>query len=193
MNLHSERYWDTFVEAGAGVQAQAGAVSDLLTQAHQSGHAVYVCGNGGSAAIATHFACDLAWGRRGQGRFGIRAISLNDQLSLLSALENDVPHAETLAWMVGCFGREGDVLVAISASGNSSNVVGAADAAHEAGMSVVGLVGFDGGKLRAQADLSIWVPAQDFGVVEDVHAVLCHTIARGVAERLNAADAAAAR
>lgn len=185
MNLHSERYWDAFVTAGGAVHGQARAVSDLIALAHHAGHRVYICGNGGSASTATHLACDLAWGRRGPGRFGVRAISLNDQMALLSALENDMPHAESLAWLVGCYGQRGDILIAISASGNSTNILSAAGVAHSNGMQVVGLVGFDGGRLRDLADISICVPADDFSVVEDVHALLCHTIARGVTERLD--------
>ena len=190
MLFSPKTYWTTLERVGADLCEQTLAVSSTIAEAYRTDAVTYICGNGGSASTASHFACDLAWGTRQEGRAALRAISLADQHALLSALENDTLHERAFAWLVRCYGRPGDVFVGISASGDSANVVEAARAASEIGMRTVALVGFDGGELRSAVDRYIHAPIHDYGVVEDLHLMLCHVISYGVRDLLDADERA---
>jgi D-sedoheptulose 7-phosphate isomerase len=159
--------------------AIAGIV-DVLWQAYQRDQQIFFVGNGGSAATASHLATDLtkgALGHRGDAPARpVRATSLTDNLALISAWANDVGFEEVFLGQLRGHLRQGDVVVAISASGNSANVVRAVSFAHEAGATTVSLTGFGGGTLATLADVSLVVDSNHYGVVEDVHLQVGHII-----------------
>ena len=167
-----------------------GAVVDELHRAWQRRALIAVAGNGGSAATASHMANDLVKATRVDGHHAVRAISLADNVSLLTALANDEDYAVAFRRQLEAIFLPGDVLVLISASGNSANVVAAARAAQEIGGTTVALVGFDGGELARISDLVILTESEpgDYGPVEDVHLILNHMITGELLSRIDAED-----
>lgn len=156
---------------------------DAISECREKGHRVYVCGNGGSHATALHFVCDMA--KTPQGYMGVssKAVCLGANPSLLTAGANDGGYESVFGKELSSSGvQSGDVLVAISASGNSPNAIHACDVAKTYGATAISLTGFDGGELRKVADISIHVPCDHYGIVEDVHLVICHAIAYAFAE-----------
>lgn len=148
----------------------------LILEAYIRGGHVYVVGNGGSATNATHFACDLSKATIVEGRARLRVTSLTDNVALLTAWANDSSYEKVFSEQLMNLLNRGDIVIAISASGNSPNVVSAIRAARLMGAATVGLVGFTGGRVLELADVAIHVPSQDYGVVEDCHSVLEHAI-----------------
>ncbi len=152
-------------------------VARLIESARMEGKKVFIFGNGGSAATATHFACDLSKGGIVEGKPRINAVSLCDNLSLLSAWANDTDYSHIFAeqlenYMVG----EGDVVIGISGSGNSPNVLNGIEKAGLRGAVTVGFSGFNGGKLQNMVDIPIVVENHTMEQVEDVHMLLEHVI-----------------
>jgi D-sedoheptulose 7-phosphate isomerase len=150
------------------------AVLQELESAHAHERQVFLAGNGGSAATASHMASDLLWGMPRVGLPAVRAVSLADNVPVLTAIANDTSYENAFAAQLDALGHENDVLVAISASGNSPNVLRAAETAKKRRMRVVAFLGMGGGKLKELADVSVVVPSGDYGPIEDVHMVLDH-------------------
>jgi D-sedoheptulose 7-phosphate isomerase len=152
--------------------------AELLLDARARGATVFFIGNGGSAATASHFANDIAIGTRTGDDRPFRAVSLCDNPAVLTAIANDEGYDRVFVDQLRVQMRDGDVLVAISASGNSPNVVAAVDYAKSRGATVVGLTGFDGGMVRKMADISVHVDTGkgEYGPVEDVHMIVDHLI-----------------
>jgi D-sedoheptulose 7-phosphate isomerase len=152
------------------------AMIGRLEQARETGASVFIIGNGGSAATASHMACDLSSNSDdGSGR-NIRAVSLVDNVPLLTAIANDHGYDQIFVRQLNLHYRPNDVLIAISASGKSPNVVSAAEWVRSCGGFVIGLVGFDGGDLIRFCDVAIHVqtPPGEYGPVEDIHLMLDH-------------------
>jgi D-sedoheptulose 7-phosphate isomerase len=149
---------------------------DWLRQARDDSHSIFVCGNGGSASTASHFACDIVKGAsyRQQKRF--RIMALTDSLPTLTAYSNDVGYDCVFVEQLRNFAQPGDVVMALSGSGNSGNVVNAIDFANSIGCRTIALSGRDGGKLAPLAQLSIHVPEPHMGRIEDAHMMVCHMI-----------------
>ncbi len=155
-----------------------GAVIDLFREARSKGSVIFLCGNGGSAATSAHFANDLGFGASQDGKIPFRAVCLASNSAFLTCLANDIGYENVFSWQLRNLMRPGDVVVAISASGNSSNTVKALEyAAANKGISVA-FVGFDGGEMKRIAHHSIHVKTNkgEYGPVEDVHMVLDHLI-----------------
>lgn len=169
----------TAVEAISAAEMQKAC--DAILKASAEGRKIYVAGNGGSAAIADHLCCDWTKGTHCEGHATIASHSLSSNVALYSAIANDYGFEKVFSTQVGFFGAEGDVLIAISSSGNSPNILQAVAAAKAAGMYVVGFSGFSGGKLAAAVDASIYVPVDNYGVVEDAHQSAMHIIAQYIA------------
>lgn len=158
--------------------AEIGAFIETLLDARRRGATVFFIGNGGSAATASHFANDLAFGTNDYDQ-PFRVLSLTDNVPVLTALGNDFGYEEIFVRQLRVMGKPNDVLVAISASGNSPNLIKAFDYALAAGIKTVAITAFDGGKMRAMADSGIHVPTEpkEYGPAEDVHMVLDHLVA----------------
>jgi D-sedoheptulose 7-phosphate isomerase len=146
-----------------------------MIAALRSGGRVLACGNGGSAADAQHFAAELV-GRFERERAALAAIALTTDTSILTALANDYAFTRIFARQVEALGRPGDVLLGISTSGASANVLAAFEAAKACGMTTVALTGRDGGAVGAAADIHVNVPAASTARVQEVHRTLLHAV-----------------
>lgn len=149
-----------------------------LRTARDAGATVFIAGNGGSAATASHWVNDLAKATRRSGRRPFRVIGLADNMSWFSALANDEGYDRVFSGQLENLARPGDLLMVISASGNSPNLLQAVDHAKASRMTSIALVGFDGGALLNRADESFWIPTPQgaYGLVESVHSVVCDMI-----------------
>src|SRR4051794_1266356 len=163
-------------------------VAETLLDCHDRGGTIFVLGNGGSAATASHFVCDLTKGTLTEGLPAFRAIALTDNVPLLTAWANDTSYARVFAEQLAALVRVGDVVVAISASGESPNVLAAATVAHAAGATVVALTGASGGRLSVLADLTVHVPADSIEQVEDAHLFIAHSLCVALREQLRSDD-----
>ena len=159
-------------------------VVDVLLSANYVGSTVFTLGNGGSAATASHFACDLAKGTITPGRPRFRVVALTDNVPLMTAWSNDVAYEDVFAEQLRGLIRQGDVVVAISGSGNSPNVLRAVELARRMGGITIGFSGFDGGQLSTLVDVPVVVPSECMEQIEDVHVVLCHLTSTVLRERL---------
>lgn len=151
-------------------------VVTIILDAYRRNKHVYIVGNGGSAATATHFACDLSKATIVEGRARLRVTSLTDNVALLTAWANDTSYENVFAEQLCNLLNTGDIVIAISASGDSPNILAAIEAARDRGATTIGLVGFSGGTLKTAADAAIHVQSDSYGVVEDCHLVLEHAI-----------------
>ncbi len=151
-------------------------VVNVLMAANRAGNTIFICGNGGSAATATHFGCDLA--KRpivaGQPRF--RVVALTDNNALMTALSNDIGYDAVFSEQLIPLVRRGDVLIGISGSGNSTNVLNAIKVANDAGATTIGFCGYDGGELKRMVDVPVHVSCNVMAMVEDIHLMLEHAI-----------------
>ena len=147
-----------------------------LLEAQTNGRRIYVLGNGGSASTASHLACDLAKSTIVSGHSRLSALALTDNMAVLTAWGNDSSYKRVFAEQLLNLLEPGDVVIAISASGNSPNVLAAVDTARMAGAHTVALTGFGGGAVQRMADMCVVVPSYDYGLVEGVHSVLAHTL-----------------
>jgi D-sedoheptulose 7-phosphate isomerase len=163
-------------------------VVETLISANQAGQTVFICGNGGSASTATHFGCDLAKRPIVAGQPRYRVIPLTDNNALMTALSNDIGYEVVFSEQLIPLVRKGDVLIGISGSGNSKNVLKAVEVAKAAGATTIGFSGYDGGKLAPAVDISVHIPSFNMAMVEDVHLMLEHAIC----ERLLAVNQEAA-
>ena len=153
------------------------AIADCLWQAYCADAQIFACGNGGSSATASHFIEDLSKGvDLPPGRPRFRAISLVDSVPILTAYANDVGYEEVFSEPLRNLVRPGDVLLVISGSGRSENVLRAMDVARQAGAAVVGLAGRDGGEMLSRADICLVVPAESMQQIEDAHLVIAHAV-----------------
>jgi D-sedoheptulose 7-phosphate isomerase len=150
---------------------------EWLREAREAGRTVFICGNGGSAATASHFVCDVLKGCSYGREKRFRILALNDNLPTLTAYSNDVSYEEVFAEPLKNFGRPGDVLIALSGSGNSPNVLRAMEWANANGLRTIGLTGREGGRLGPLSQLEIRVPDAHMGRIEDGHMIVCHMIA----------------
>lgn len=149
---------------------------DMVNAAFEGGKKIITCGNGGSASTASHYITDwnkmvnLATGKK------FRGVSLCDNVGLITAYGNDVSYEDVFAGQVNALMDKGDLLVAISGSGNSPNVLKAIEAARRAGGVVLGVVGYDGGKMMPMCDHNVWVQSFDMQLCEDVHLMFGHMV-----------------
>jgi D-sedoheptulose 7-phosphate isomerase len=163
------------------------AATALLLDAYEHGHTVFICGNGGSASTASHMAADLGKNTVAAGSPRLRVLSLNDNMAWFSALANDLGYENVFVEQMGNLLQPRDVLIILSASGNSANVVRAAEFAKAHGGRVLALVGFQGGRLRELAEVAIHVKCDAYGPVEDVHLVLNHVFTEALRQRVRSA------
>ena len=150
---------------------------EWFKQARAGCQQIFVCGNGGSASTASHFASDMVKGASFNRHTRFRMMALTDQLPTLTAYANDVGYDAVFVEQLKNFAQPGDLFLAISASGNSPNVVRAMEYANLVGCRTMALTGRDGGRLGPMAQLNIQVPVLHMGRIEDAHMIVCHMIA----------------
>lgn len=155
-----------------------------LHQARQNGRKVFIMGNGGSASTASHFVCDLAKNTRHPDWPDYRVVGLTDNMALVTAYANDEGYENAFARQLASLVEPEDVVIAISASGNSPNVLQAIELAKERAALTIGLTGFNAGKLGPMVDLHVHVPSDCIEHVEDIHLVLEHLITKALREKV---------
>jgi D-sedoheptulose 7-phosphate isomerase len=155
---------------------QINQVTEVLWNAYQENRAVYLFGNGGSAALASHCACDFGKGTVINGNRRFRVLALTDNVPLMTAWANDARYDDIFAEQLRSFLQCDDVVFAISGSGNSPNVLNALTVAREMHAFTVGLTGFQGGKMKELCDLCVVVPSDNMQVIEDSHLSVTHSI-----------------
>ena len=152
------------------------AALDALKTAYAADRRVFLCGNGGSSATAAHLVNDLTKMPMTRGHKGMRAINLSDNVPLLMAISNDIDYADVFVMPLKAHFERGDVLIGISASGNSENVIRAVEYANANGGVTIGLCGFTGGRLHDLAQIPIYTANNKYGPVEDAHGVVLHAL-----------------
>ena len=151
-------------------------LGEVLYRAYTNDKQVFTVGNGGSASTASHWAADIGKNTIGAHMKRFRVISLNDNSAIMTALANDIGYEYVFSEQLQNLIHPGDVLVAISASGNSPNILKAIEYAQSQCAEVVAILGFQGGRAVEMADLSIVVPSNHYGIIEDVHLVINHIV-----------------
>jgi D-sedoheptulose 7-phosphate isomerase len=175
IGAYCDDYNAQLARAGASIDRdKLAAAADVLSQAFESGAWLFVCGNGGSAAIANHLLCDFAKGIQTDTELLPRVISLSANLELITAIANDIAFEDCFVYQLRTAAREGDVLLTISSSGDSENVVRAVEWAAANGVRTISLTGFDGGRSARAAAINLHVEGDNYGVVEDTHQSIMH-------------------
>ncbi len=181
----SQAYFQRLRDAVASVPFdQVDAVGELLYRAYLNDKQVFVMGNGGSAATASHFASDLSKNTVVPGRKRFRAICLNDNLPVITALANDLGYDTIFVEQMRNLVRPGDVVIVVTGSGNSPNIIEALKYARSCSATAIGFLGFDGGSAKPMLDAYIHVECHDYGLVEDIHYALGHCFREYFARRI---------
>ena len=158
-------------------EEQIRRIVQILIEARRKNSRVFLFGNGGSAATASHFACDLGKGTIEDGASRFKVAALTDNVPLITAWANDTTYAGIFAEQLVNLVEEGDVVIGISGSGNSENVVQALHLANNLSATTIALTGFDGGRVKEEAKECVIVPCDCMEQIEDIHLILCHAIA----------------
>jgi len=175
----ADAYFERLATAAASVdRAALTKAAAILEAAYRGGATVYVCGNGGSAAIANTFVCDHSKLVQTDTPLTARVVSLSANVPMMTAIANDAAYDDVFVYQLQTFGRPGDVLVTVSASGDSENVVRAAAWARDNGLHVIALTGFAGGRTGGLAEVHLHVDGDNYGVIEDTHQSLMHILAQ---------------
>lgn len=156
---------------------KVGQAIEWLREARDEERTIFTCGNGGSAATASHFVCDVLKGASYNRPKRFRIMCLTDNQATLTAYSNDVSYDCAMVEVLKNFAKPGDILLSISGSGNSPNVLRAAEYANQAGLKTIGLTGRDGGQLGRLSQLEINISDPHMGRIEDGHMFVCHMIA----------------
>jgi phosphoheptose isomerase len=152
--------------------------AEILLDAYTRRLGVFSCGNGGSASIANHLVCDHMKGVRTKTDLVPRVISLSNNVELLTAIANDLSYDSVFTYQLQSQASIGDVLIAISSSGRSANIVGALTWARDHGLRTIAITGFDGGRARQVAEVAIHADCDNYGVIEDLHQAVMHALAQ---------------
>lgn len=181
----SKDYLESFRQALEQIDALAlDAYAARIYQAWRDDRQVLVFGNGGSATTASHAVADLVKTASVPDRRRLRALCLSDNSAMLTAIGNDLRYEDIFVYPLQTYARRGDLAVAISASGNSPNVVRACEWARSNDLGVVALTGFDGGKIARLCDVHVHVPSANYGIVEDLHLVVGHAVTQSFFARV---------
>jgi D-sedoheptulose 7-phosphate isomerase/D-glycero-D-manno-heptose 1,7-bisphosphate phosphatase len=172
-------YADEFAQAWKTIDLDAlETAAVLLTEAYQRRASVFACGNGGSASIANHLVCDHVKGIRNGTDLTPRVTSLSNNVEILTAIANDLAYDKVFTYQLQSQSQLGDVLVAVSSSGRSANIVGALRWARDHGLRTIAITGFDGGEARRAAEVAIHADSSNYGVIEDLHQAVMHALAQ---------------
>jgi D-sedoheptulose 7-phosphate isomerase/D-glycero-D-manno-heptose 1,7-bisphosphate phosphatase len=183
-------YTEEFARAVGSIKPTAlDRAAAILIDAYTRGAGVFSCGNGGSASIANHMQCDHLKGVRTTTDLAPRVVSLDANIELLTAIANDLGYEDVFAYQLQSQSGPGDVLIAISSSGRSPNIVHALKWARDHDLRTIALTGFGGGDARAVAEVAIHVECTNYGVVEDLHQAIMHALAQYIRQSRMTADA----
>jgi D-sedoheptulose 7-phosphate isomerase/D-glycero-D-manno-heptose 1,7-bisphosphate phosphatase len=172
-------YTEEFSRAARTIDGTAlDRAAAIVLDAGRRGARLFSCGNGGSAAIANHMQCDHMKGVQAGTDLRPRVVSLTTNAELLTAVANDLGYQDVFAYQLQCQADPGDVLVAISSSGRSENIVRALTWAREHALHTIAITGFDGGQARVLAEVCIHVDCANYGVIEDLHQAIMHALAQ---------------
>ncbi len=160
-------------------------IASTIFDAYKKGCRIFIMGNGGSGATSSHFVCDLNKGVSVGLKKRFRAISLNDNIPIMLAYANDRSYQDIFAEQLENFLEPGDIVIGISATGNSRNILKAIEYANKKGVVTIGLAGFDGGKLAGLAKVALTVKTKDMQKVEDLHLIITHIIMQYFWQRLH--------
>jgi phosphoheptose isomerase len=161
----------------------------ILLEAYLRGARMFSCGNGGSASVANHMQCDHTKGVRTATDLSPHVLSLSANVELLTAIANDTGYENVFVYQLQSQSEPGDVLVAVSSSGGSPNIVRALTWARDSGLRTIAVTGFDGGTARTVAEVSVHVDCTNYGIVEDLHQAIMHALAQYLRQSRMAADA----
>jgi len=181
MNFSS--YLDDIVNRASVLESQVRTLIETIHRVYLRGGTVFIIGNGGSAANASHLCEDLGKGTGG----GLSVISLTDNVSYITAIANDLGYECVFSEQLKNLAQEGDLLIAISCSGNSPNILSAVDYAAGIGMYIIGITGKRGSDLHREADYAVTVPSEDAGLIEAVHGIIFHYIVDELREKWHGA------
>ena len=157
---------------------------EVLMQAYAESRMIFLFGNGGSAALASHFACDLGKGAANGSGKRFQVLAFTDNVPMITAWANDSCYEDIFAEQLMNFARPNDIAFAISGSGKSPNVLKALKAAREAGAFTIGLTGFQGGEMKHLCDLCLIIPSENMQVIEDLHLSVTHSIFTALRARI---------
>lgn len=176
---YAGEYFQRLAAAAATIDGAAvSAAGALIAERVQTGGRIYSCGNGGSAAIANHLVCDCLKGIRTDTALRPKVYSLSTTVELITAIVNDIGSEEMFSFQLESLGEAGDLLIAISSSGSSANIVRTIELAKRMGIRTIAMTGFAGAPSRQLADVSLHVDCDNYGVVEDLHQSLMHILAQ---------------
>jgi phosphoheptose isomerase len=164
----------------------------ILIEAYLRGDRTFSCGNGGSASIANHMQCDHVKGIRTATDLSPRVLSLSANVELLTAIANDTGYENVFVYQLAAQAGPGDVLLAVSSSGRSANIVRVLTWARDHGLRTIAVTGFDGGAARAVAEVSVHVDCTNYGIIEDLHQAIMHALAQYIRQSRMTADAISA-
>lgn len=177
----AEAYNEKLIETIQSLNlADLGAIQKLIEEVERRQGTIFTCGNGGSASTASHFVCDWTKMYFEAKQKKLKTFCLNDNVNLLTAYSNDTTYQEAYSRILAAYAAPGDVLICVSGSGNSPNVVQAIEAAKALDVHVIGVVGFDGGKVKQLSDQCFHVESSDMQICEDIHLSFGHWMMRSL-------------
>ncbi len=178
-STYADEYFDRLAKASATIDRSAvERAAQLIAETAAAGRRIYCCGNGGSAAIANHLVCDCVKGIRTDSTLKPQVVSLSSNIEIITAIGNDIGYGEVFRFQLESLAQPGDVLIAISSSGGSPNIIAAIEWAKANGVATIAMTGFSGGGSRELADISLHVEADNYGIIEDLHQSLMHLLAQ---------------
>jgi phosphoheptose isomerase len=186
-------YFDAYAEemarAAKSIEpAMLERAAAILVEAYLRGARIFSCGNGGSASIANHMQCDHVKGIRTATDLHPHVLSLSTNVELLTAIANDTGYENVFVYQLQSQSEPGDVLVAVSSSGRSPNIVRALTWARDQGLRTIAVTGFEGGAARATAEVSVHVDCTNYGIIEDLHQAIMHALAQYIRQSRMSAD-----
>ncbi len=175
----TDDYFDRLAAAAGSVdRRRLEQATEILGAAYQRRASVYVCGNGGSAAISNHLVCDHIKGVQTDTDLRPRVFSLSSNLETITAIANDIAYDEVFVYQLRTLAEPGDVLITVSSSGDSENIVRACQWARDEGLEVIAMTGFSGGRSAELASVDLHVEGDNYGIIEDVHQSLMHVLSQ---------------
>ena len=178
---YAEEYLSTLSEVSKKIDFNSiEKLSKLITRYYLSNKNIFVCGNGGSASISNHFICDHLKGTSSNTSLLPKIFSLSSSLEIITAVANDIKYDEIFSFQLSRLAKRGDCLITISSSGNSENIINAIKWGKKNKLKTVSLNGFDGGRAKKIIDISINVPCNNYGIVEDLHQSIMHILAQSI-------------